>query len=218
LICFILHQYHHQHVTQPSLLEQLLQLGIAISAGQLSRILTEDKEPFHREKDELLPAGLEVSTYVQVDDTGARHQGQNGYCTHIGNDLFATFESTDSKSRLNFLEVLRGPKTDYVINDVATAYWERQKLAEDVRARLCRGPCGFADRSAWDAHLQALEITAERHVRIATEGALLGSLIAQGVSPTLAVLSDGAPQFDVLVHAACWIHAERPLARMVPYS
>ena len=55
----------------------------------------------------MLPAGLEVSTYVQVDDTGARHQGRNGYCTHIGNDLFATFESTDSKSRLNFLEVLR---------------------------------------------------------------------------------------------------------------
>jgi Transposase IS66 family len=218
LICFILHQYHHQHVTQPLLLEQLLQLGIAISAGQLSRILTEKTDPFHQEKDQLLPAGLEVSTFVQVDDTGARHQGQNGYCTHIGNDLFATFESTASKSRLNFLEILRRPHTDYVINDVAVAYWERQKLAEDRRAKLGQGPCVFADRSAWDAHLQALEITAERHVRIATEGALLGSLIAHGVSPTLAVLSDGAPQFDVLVHASCWIHAERPLARMVPYS
>jgi hypothetical protein len=218
LICFILHQYHHQHVTQPLLLEQLLQLGIAISAGQLSRILTEKTDPFHQEKDQLLPAGLEVSTFVQVDDTGARHQGRNGYCTHIGNDLFATFESTDSKSRLNFLEILRRPHTDYVINDVAVAYWERQKLAEDVREKLGQGPCAFADRSAWDAHLQTWEITAERHVRIATEGALLGSLIAHGVSPTLAILSDGAPQFDVLVHAACWIHAERPLARMVPYS
>jgi Transposase IS66 family len=218
LICFILHRYHHQHVTQPLLLEQLLQLGIAISAGQLSRILTEKTDRFDQEKDQLLPAGLEVSTFVQVDDTGARHQGRNGYCTHIGNDLFATFESTDSKSRLNFLEILRRPHTDYVINDMAVAYWERQKLAEEVRAKLGQGPRAFADRAAWDVHLQALEITAERHVRIATEGALLGSLIAQGVPPTLAILSDGAPQFDVLVHAACWIHAERPLARMVPYS
>ena len=40
LISFILHQYHHQHVTQPLLWEQLDQLGIDISAGQLSRILT----------------------------------------------------------------------------------------------------------------------------------------------------------------------------------
>jgi hypothetical protein len=39
---------------------------------------------------------------VQVDDTGARHQGHNGFCTHIGNELFAYFESTDSKSRQNF--------------------------------------------------------------------------------------------------------------------
>jgi Transposase IS66 family len=218
LICFILHQYHHQHVTQPLLLEQLLQVGIDLSAGQLSRILTEKKDPFHQEKDQLLPAGLEVSTYVQVDDTGARHQGRNGYCTHIGNDLFATFESTDSKSRLNFLEVLRRPHTDYVINDVASAYFERQKLAEAVREKLGQGPREFADQPAWDARLQELEITAERHVRIATEGALLGSLIAHGVSPALAILSDGAPQFDVLVHASCWIHAERPLARMVPYS
>src|ERR1022692_4003192 len=25
-------------------------------------------------------------------------------------------------------------------------------------------------------------------------------------------------QYDVLVHAACWLHAERPLARLIPYS
>ena len=55
-------------------------------------------------------------------------------------------------------------------------------------------------------------------MRIATEGALLGSLIAHGVSPELVILSDGAGQYDVLVHAACWIHAERPLARLIPYS
>ena len=59
---------------------------------------------------------------------------------------------------------------------------------------------------------------AERAVRIATEGALLGCLIEQGVSPELKILSDGAPQFDILVHASCWVHAERPLTRMVPYN
>src|SRR5215210_7543937 len=121
LICFILHQYHHQHVTQPLLREQLLQLGIDISAGQRSRILTEQTEPFHQEKAGLLPAGLEVSTYVQADDTGARHQGHNGFCTHIGNESFAYFESTDSKSRQNFLELLRGAHTDYTVNDTAVA-------------------------------------------------------------------------------------------------
>ncbi len=218
LICFILHQYHHQHVTQPLLLEQLHQLGIDISAGELSRILTEGKDAFHQEKAELLPAALAVSTYVQVDDTGARHKGHNGFCTQIGNELFAFFASTDSKSRLNFLEILRQPHTDYRINQTAVAYWRRQKLPKAVVDLLRRGPRTFADSAAWEERLRALGITRPRHVRIATEGALLGSLIAHGVSPELAILSDGAEQYDVLVHAACWIHAERPLARMVPYS
>jgi PAS domain S-box-containing protein len=75
------------------------------------------------------PAALEVSSYVQVDDTVARHKGRNGYCTQIGNGLFACFERTNSKSRLNFLELLRRPHTDYVINDIAVGYWGEQKLA-----------------------------------------------------------------------------------------
>jgi Transposase IS66 family len=218
LISFILHQYHHQHVTQPLLWEQLDQLGIDISTGQLSRILTEEKDVFHQEKAELLPAGLEVSTYIQVDDTGARHQGHNGFCTHIGNELFAYFESTDSKSRQNFLEVLRGAPTDYTISDFAVAYWQRQKLAQAVIARLTTGVSQFANQAAWQAYLTTREVTDPRHVRIATEGALLGSLIAQGVSPELVVLSDGAGQFDVFVHALCWLHVERPLERLVPHN
>jgi hypothetical protein len=153
-----------------------------------------------------------------VDDTGARHEGRNGYCTQIGNDLFASFESTESKSRLNFLEILRRPHTDYVIDEIAEGYWRGQKLAVAVIDALRRGPRRFADATAWHAHLQGLGITAQRHVRIASEGALLGSLIAHGVSAELGILSDGAGQFDVLVHIACWIHTERPLARMVPYS
>src|SRR5262249_25865080 len=144
-------------------------------------------------------------------------QGQTGYCTHIGNDLFAYFASTDSKSRLNFLEVLRRPHTDYVVNEVAVAYWRRQGLAAALVEALGACPGGFADPGAWQAHLAARGVAGARPVRITTEGALLGSLVAHGVAPELVVVSDGAPQFDVLVHASCWVHAERPLARLVPF-
>ena len=198
--------------------KQLDQLGIDISVGQVSRILTEEKDAFHQEKAELLPAGLAVSTHVQVDDTGARHQGHNGFCTHIGNELFASFESSTSKSRPNFLEVLRGPDTDSTINDVAVAYWQRQKLPQAVIARLTAGAQRWADKTAWQASLTQQQVTDPRHVRSATEGAVLGSLIAHGVSPELTVLSDGAGQFDVFGHALCWLHVERPLERLVPHN
>jgi hypothetical protein len=215
---YVLHQYHHQRVTQPLLLEQLRQLGIDISAGQLNNLLTEGRDAFHHEKEQLLPAGLQASSYIQVDETGARHRGQTGFCAHIGNDLFASFESTDTKSRLSFLEGLRRPHTDYVVNDVACAYWQRQGLPAAQAQALGADPEVFADADAWQAHLRARGLTSVRSVRIATEGALLGSLVAHGVSPELVVVSDGAHQFDVLVHASCWLHAERPLHRLVPFN
>lgn len=218
LMSYLLYQYHQCNVTQPLLLEQLHEFGIDISAGQISGILTANLDGFHREKAAVLTAGLVVSSYVGVDDTGARHQGHNGYCTALGNDLFAYFESTDRKSRLNFLQVLRGASSGYAINAVTLAYWARQELASAVVEQLRVGPQHFVAAAAWQAHLAERGITAERHVRIATEGALLGQLIEQGVSPALVILSDGAPQFDMLVHASCWVHAERPLARAVPYN
>lgn len=222
LVAHILDQYHQAHVTEPLLLEQLWEYGVDISAGQLHRILTDNKDAFHQEKTEVLAAGLAVSSYIGTDDTGARHQGKNGYCTAIGNDLFAYFESTNSKSRLNFLQVLQGcpaEQRDYAASDIAVAYWKRQKLAAALIDKLIQQPTReFVGEQAWQSWLAELEITNERHVLIVTEGALLGGLVARGVSPDLGVLSDGAPQFVVFVHAACWVHAERPLAKLVPHN
>jgi len=133
---FILYQYYQCHVTQPLLLEQLIEWGVDISSGQLSEILVEDKELFHKEKDAILMAGLKVSGYINVDDTGARHDGKNGYCTHIGNEFFAWFESTNSKSRINFLELLRAGQMDYVINEEALEYMDQQRLPKALLSRL----------------------------------------------------------------------------------
>jgi hypothetical protein len=67
------------------------------------------------------------------------------------------------------------------------------------------------------APLSGQGLTSVRAVRIATAGALLGRLVTHGVSPELVVVSEGAPPFDVLVPASCWLHAERPLHRLVPF-
>ena len=144
LVSFILYQYYHADVTQPLIWEQLVDLGVDISTGQVNRIITEGKEVFHQEKAEILRVGLEVSRYMHVDDTGARHQGKNGYCTYVGNELFAYFESTGSKSRINFLEVLRAEHEDYVISDVALDFMRAQKLPQEHFEHFCahRGPPG----------------------------------------------------------------------------
>lgn len=220
LVGFILYQYYHGHVTQPLLLEQLWEYGVEISSGQLSRILTEKKESFHHEKEAMFATGLQGSPYVQVDDTGARHQGKNGYCTHIGNEWFAWFESTESKSRLNFLTLLRAGRTDYVLNGDALAYMEGHGLAQKwVTVLQCQGDDRiFVDTLAWESFLQSEGMCGTRVRQIVTEGALLGSVVHHGLPSGFVILSDDAGQFNILQHALCWIHAERALDKVVAYT
>lgn len=236
LISFILYQYHHQHVTQPLLLKQLQDLGVDISSGRLSQFITDGLEVFHDEKDQLLQAGLSVSPYIHTDDTGARHDGKNGYCTHIGNELFAWFRSTESKSRINFLRCLgQGSDDFYVLNAGAFAYMAQQKLPPSLLARLelefegeggCRLPLADpADQGVrvetaldWEKWLDQQGIKTQRHRRMITEGALMGGLLAQGIPTTLGIISDDAGQFNVFDHALCWIHAERIINRLIPLN
>jgi hypothetical protein len=219
LVSYILYQHHHCQVTQPLLLEQLQDWGIDISAGQLNALLLADRADFHSEKEALLATALAVSSHVSVDDTGTRHQGKNGYVTHIGNDCFAWFQSTHSKSRINFLELLRAGHTDYRINEAALAYMRHQQLAQALVAALHTHPRQhFPDSEQWQAHLEDMGITCERHCRIATEGALLGSALDHGLAPNLAIVSDDAGQFDVLRHGLCWVHAERLVHKLIPLN
>ena len=55
-------------------------------------------------------------------------------------------------------------------------------------------------------------------VRIATEGALWGSISAQGLLDGTVIVSDGAGQFDVGQHALCWIHGERLVHKLDAFT
>ena len=219
LIRFILYQHHHCQVTQPLLLEQLHELDIDISKGQLSNILIENKDSYHKEKDSVLNVGLQVSGYINVDDTGARHKGKNGYCTHIGNESFSWFESTENKSRLNFLKLLHAGHSDYFINMDAIMYMETNKLPKYIlKPIIANIGMIFANDFQWNNFLADNGIVKDRHVQIATEGALIGSIIEHGISKELVIISDDAGQFNVLLHALCWIHANRAIDKIIPFT
>ena len=212
------YQYHHQHVTQPLLLEQLRDYGVNISAGSLNNLLTENRESFHQEKKDILPAGLSIASCVHVDDTGARHQGKNGYCTHIGNELFAWFESTGSKSRINFLELLQMGQQDYVINAHACDYMKQHKLPIIPLGLLKNADSReFTTKESFEKHLDNLQINIPRHRRIAIEGALTGAVLSKGFFVNTTIMSDDAGQFNVFRHILCWIHAERKINELVPF-
>jgi hypothetical protein len=215
LVGYILYQHYQCRVPQPLLYEQLREWGIEISTGQLHNILSENKEAFHAEQQQVLRVGLSSATYVHTDDTGARHQGKNGYCTVIGNHLFAYFRTTHTKSRQSFLETLQGGSPLYVLNEYAKSYLQAYPLAHKHWAKLTFSVQVLAtEKSQWEDYLISLGIVTSQASRLVTEAALLGGAIESGVNIELKLLSDGAPQFNLFVHALCWIHAERALRRL----
>jgi hypothetical protein len=226
---FVLMRYHQGQSTMPGPLALLRSMGISISKRQLVRLLNENHEGFIAEARDVPRAGLETSSWVTVDrfakradvpegvrrkDTGARHAGKNGFCTQIGNEWFTWFRTRSSKSRLNFLDLLRAGYTDCVLNDVAYDYMRNQDLpAATIACMKAEPETRFSDQVAWKAHLDrlgfnALKVTPEP-VRVATEGALWGSVQAHEFLRDAVVLSDDAGQFNIGRHALCWVHAER---------
>jgi hypothetical protein len=221
---YVLYQHHQNGVTQPLIHEELLDLGIDISTGQIDRLLTERHEQFHAEKDALLPAAREVSSYFQADDTGARHLGKNAYTTVIANPLFASFTTTASKSRVNFLKLLRAPHEEYVWNEDALMYAKSQGISLELRARLAgvvsRGTRIVSSDKAWERQLAAWKLRGDEARRIVTEAALFGTLMHYELYVGQPLMSDDAGQFKIsgLLHALCWLHAERSIRKLVPMS
>ncbi|OWK35110.1 IS66 family transposase [Fimbriiglobus ruber] len=228
LLGFVLQQHYAAHVPQSRLLEELRDYGVDISAGQVNNMLTENHAAFHAEKDALLPTALQVFTCLNVDDSGAPHQGRYGSCLCICNEFFTSFHSSDTKERSKFLDVLRCGRIDYVLNEHAWAYLTRQGLPAKIwpllQAEVSTGDVGerpfvtrtFADVSAWNQHLDGLGIDNAKHRQTMTEAALLGSAIAHGLSPNLGLVSDGSAIYALFVHGLCWIHQERNLAKLTP--
>jgi hypothetical protein len=215
IVRYVLMQHVQGQVTVERLLAQLKGLGVRISKGQIVTILTANKDVFHAEKDAILEAGLATARWVTVDDTGARHAGRAEYTTHIGDDRFAWFATRPSKSRLNFLDLLRAGHPDYVINATAAAYLVEHKVADAViTSLLSHERQSFADDAAWQAHLDSFGLGAGCRRRV-TEAAMVGSIVARGLLTDTVIVSDEAGQFDVFQHALCWIHAERHLRRIV---
>ncbi len=76
----------------------------------------------------------------------------------------------------------------------------------------------FKNKEEWLTYLQRQGIEKDAHVKTATEGALLGAVLASGIRSDLGIVSDGAGQFRLLEHGLCWVHAERLINKLIPLT
>jgi hypothetical protein len=218
---FLLVAHAQGQVTTERLVSLLDGMGVEISKRQVVRLLTSRLDDLVAEDQGVLQAGLSTAPWVTVDDTAARHARQDAFTTQIGDARFTAFRTGASKSRQNFLSLLRAGHGEYVINDAALAYMRGRALAGPVIERLAAHPTKvFADEAAWTAHLAGLGLdrlaVTPGPLRNATEGALWGTIQARGLLQGTVIVSDDAGQFRLGEHALCWVHAERLVHKLVP--
>jgi hypothetical protein len=216
-LCLMLHA--QGQVTTERLTTLLNDIGVEISKRQVVRLLTKDLDGFVAEDAAVLHAGLVSAPFVTVDDTGARHAHDNFYTTQIGGEHFTAFRTTKSKSRLNFLSLLRGNYQDYVLNDAACAYLEQRKVDPALVTGLgSREPQLFASQAAFLEYLvdKGIDVFDRALMRLVGEAGIWGTIRHHGLLGNTVIVSDDAGQFRVANHALCWVHAERLLQKLMP--
>ena len=98
---FVLLQHHQGQVTVERITAQLRAVGLSISKRQVMRLLIDRQDGFLVESRDVLRAGLQTASWITVDDTGARHAGRNGFCTHMWTALsLARFFTVRESDRL----------------------------------------------------------------------------------------------------------------------
>ena len=92
-------------MSNPKILGFYENIGTIISATDINDqlIKSDNIEKFHHEKEELHKAGLELSPYIQIDDTGTRVNGKNHYTHIVCNEFYTVFFTTKHKNRLTLL-------------------------------------------------------------------------------------------------------------------
>ena len=129
--------YFACRVPEKKILKILIESGIVISEGQISNILTKNKqEEFTREKEDIFEAGMDHTDYFHTDDTGARHKGINQHVHVICTALFTAFFIKPRKNKDTIKEIL-GLTDDKQIEKAMVSDDARQFLFVAVCHALC---------------------------------------------------------------------------------
>lgn len=215
----LLHNLYALGMTEPTLFEFLKSSGIEISEGQVHNILMSESIAYQQASEAILSAGIEEAPYIRADDTGAKHQYKNHYCTHIGGEFFAYYKTTASKSRENFLKILLQGKEGYIINQAYIWHLFQCGVEDDLLNFFeeCLGK-KYETKKGLNRLLNDLGMRNKKLRAQCIEAGLVGFISETILKPGQILLTDRAGQFAIFDHAGCWVHMERPLRKLTVCS
>ena len=214
--------YYGGNMTEGKLLEFFSDIGISLSAGQLSNLLIKKQEDFHKEKTEILRAGLESSPWQHFDQTHARVGGQNYNCNVVCNPLYTVYHTTQKKDRLTVLDaLLSGRERQYLLNTEAFELLELWHMPLKITTQIKHLPQEVQLAEANFLELLSTQLPGlgvQQRSRV-LEATAIAAYHRQTEWPIVQVLvCDDAPQFKLLTTdiALCWVHDGRHYKKLRP--
>jgi hypothetical protein len=197
-------------------------IGIQISAGQVSNLLIKGQEAFHTEKEEVCEAGLRSTPWQHTDQTSTRVDGQNQHCNIVCNPLYTLYTTTPKKDRLSVLDALRnGRARRFRLNEEALGYLESTPLSKATRNWLS-AQCSNQD---WDekTFVERLDtrwpkLSVQQRQAILSAAAVAAYHAEEDIPLVRLLVCDDAPQFNWLAEeiALCWVHEGRHYKKLMP--
>ena len=211
------------NLAQPKLAEWFGNMGVRISAGEISNLLLTKQESFHAEKADIYDAGLRSSPWQHLDATSTRVDGKNQYCHVVCNPLYTAYITTPQQDRLTVLRVLRNLREPvYRVNDEALSFLQQCGVSEAAIERVSRIQRDVdLGEEQWqrqvEQHVGSLK---ERHLRYIQEAAAVAAYHAAVGYPVVRLLVvDDARQFKLLTQerGLCWVHEGRHFKQLEPH-
>ena len=209
------------NLSESSILDFLQNFGIVLSSAYISNQWTKGYELFHQEKSDIFKAGLSSCHYQQIDDTGARVNGENHYTQILCNPFYSAYFTTPRKDRLTVLDVFRNfAPREFLYNHHALsllgAFHLSKKMVQATDDLLDKGR--VFDEGALDSLLNTIRAGPNQRSRI-KEACAIAAYREQTHFPVIQTLvCDDAPQFKLLTKelALCWVHDGRHYKKLHP--
>jgi len=217
----VLDMHHHEKLTESAIHHFLTTHGIKIGKASISRILTDNHEPFHQEKKDIVEAGLQSTDHQQIDDTSARVNGKNHYVHILCNDFYTAYFTRKDKTRLTIIDILTNGDMQFIFNesayDLMLGMGISNKMLDILKAEK---PKLLMNRDEIDAVLKKLmpnKAKQSTNRQIILEASAI--IAYQNRSDAIKILlADDAPQFRQITEllALCWVHDGRHYKKLAP--
>jgi len=209
------------NMSESCILDFFKNFGIEISSAYISNQWTRGYDDFHQEKSDLFEAGLSSTSYQQIDDTGARVNGENHYTQIVCNPFYSAYFTTPRKDRLTVLDVFRNfAPRQFLYDRQAIRLLEGFNLSKKIRKavdELIEKDKEY-DEASFDSLLETVKPGPQQRTRI-KEACAIAAYRQQTKIPVIEKLvCDDAPQFKLLTQelGLCWVHDGRHYKKLNP--